>query len=181
VTRGKNLDVFVVGNDNAIYYKFWNFVWSGWLNIGGNCSSAPAVASWGDNQLDVFVRSQKDELMHKSWSKNLGWSEWKNRSQTGMIKSAPAAVSWGEKTIDVFAVGPNSEMLHISFDGNKWSNWGSLEGNITSAPSAVSTVEGKVMVFARNKDRVLIENHLEGKKWSGWSLVAGGAVVIPDQ
>ena len=179
--RGKSQDVFVIGNDKNVYYKFWNFVWSNWLNIGGESASAPAAASVDQNRVDVFIRSPKDELMHKSWTKNLGWSEWKNRSAAGIVKSAPTAVASGDKRIDVFAKGPNSDVIHVSFNGEKWSEWGSLGGKATSAPTVIAKEDGKLMVFVRNQDRVLMENHFNGSKWSGWSTVAGGAIVIPDQ
>lgn len=181
VTRGKSLDVVVVGNNKAVYYKFWNFVWSNWLNIGGVAASAPAITAWDDKRLDIFIRSPKDELMHKFWSKNLGWSEWKNRSGEGVIKSAPAVVSSSVKKLDVFALASTGEMLHLAFNGEQWSAWKTLGGVLTSAPSAVSQDEDKITVYARNQDRVLVDNRWDGKKWSGWNTVAGGAIVIPDQ
>ena len=37
----------------------------------------PAVSSWGENRLDVFVRGVDDALWHKSWD-GTSWSDWES-------------------------------------------------------------------------------------------------------
>ena len=51
--------------------------WSEWRDLGGQLTSAPAVASWGVNRLDVFARGQDDHLLHKRWN-GTEWSEWRD-------------------------------------------------------------------------------------------------------
>jgi Repeat of unknown function (DUF346) len=45
------LDVFGVGGDGALYHKAWTGAeWTpGWDDLGGQFTSAPAVAAWGPN------------------------------------------------------------------------------------------------------------------------------------
>ncbi len=50
-------------------------------------TSAPAVASWADNRLDVFARGQNRALWHKWWDGSR-WSDWEDLG--GVLTSAPA-------------------------------------------------------------------------------------------
>jgi hypothetical protein len=36
--------------------------------MGGVCTSAPAVASWGPDRLDVFITGANSQLFHKWWN-----------------------------------------------------------------------------------------------------------------
>ncbi|HSH61110.1 MAG TPA: hypothetical protein VK988_16015, partial [Acidimicrobiales bacterium] len=56
-----------------------SFLWepaaSGWEPLGGHLTSGPAVASWGENRLDTFVRGPDNALWHKAWD-GWGWTPW---------------------------------------------------------------------------------------------------------
>ena len=41
--------------------------WSGWEDLGGVLTSAPAAASWQPNRLDVFAKGQNNALWHIYW------------------------------------------------------------------------------------------------------------------
>jgi hypothetical protein len=82
--------------------------WSDWEDLGGVLTSAPAVASWQPNRLDVFGRGQNNALWHIWWD-GTRWSNWEDLG--GILTSAPAAVSWGANRIDVFGVGQNQRTL----------------------------------------------------------------------
>ena len=94
----------------------------------------PAVSSWGNNRLDVFVRGTDDALWHKWWDGS-SWSGWE--SLGGVLTSAPAAVSWGNNRIDVFVRGTDNALHHKWWAGG-WSGWESLGGVLTSAPTVSS-------------------------------------------
>jgi hypothetical protein len=72
-------------------------------------TSAPAVASWGRNRVDVFVRGTDEGTWHKWWDGQ--WRDWRGRG--GRLTSAPAAVSWGFGRLDVFVRGTDNAMWHI--------------------------------------------------------------------
>ncbi|HHW68652.1 MAG TPA: sialidase, partial [Epulopiscium sp.] len=94
--------------------------WSEWEDLGGVLTSAPAVASWQPNRLDVFGRGQNNALWHKWWDGSR-WSEWEDLG--GILTSAPGAESWGRNRIDVFGRGQNNALWHKWWDGSRWSEW----------------------------------------------------------
>jgi hypothetical protein len=112
------LDVFIRGGNNVLYHKWCDGAqcdgaqWApggGWENLGGYLTSAPAVASWGSNRLDVFIRGGNNALFHKWWDGS-GWSGWVERG--GTLTSAPAVASWGPNRLDVFIRGGNNVLYH---------------------------------------------------------------------
>lgn len=92
-------------------------MWSNWGSLGGKALGSPAVASWAEKRLDVFVINLQGELCHKWYTRAHGWQpagvKWENlgRPQKPLIGS-PAAVSWGDHRIDVAAVDKNGEVHH---------------------------------------------------------------------
>ena len=48
--------------------------WNGWQDLGGPIASAPAVASWAPNRLDVFAAGPDGHLLHKWWNGS-SWSD----------------------------------------------------------------------------------------------------------
>jgi hypothetical protein len=56
-----------------MYHKYWNgSAWgpspTDWEPLGGTFDSAPAVASWGSNRLDIFGLGTDDQMYHKYWN-----------------------------------------------------------------------------------------------------------------
>ena len=69
------LDVFGLGNNNAMYHKAWNGAWlpsqTGWDALGdpfpaGVFECAPAVASWGGNNLSIIAIGTDNAMYFKS-------------------------------------------------------------------------------------------------------------------
>lgn len=133
--------------------------WSEWEDLGGVLTSAPAVASWQPNRLDVFGRGQNNALWHKWWDGSR-WSEWEDLGG-GVITSGPGAASTASNRLEVFARGANNQLLFRTWNGITWSGWRSLGGEITSEPAAVSWGGNRLDVFARG-----LNNHL----WHIWRL-----------
>jgi hypothetical protein len=93
-----------------MWHKWWNgSAWSGWEDLGGIITSAPAAASWAANRLDTFVKGANNHMFHKWWN-GTSWSGWEDLG--GVIDGAPAAVSWGSNRIDCFARGMDNHMWH---------------------------------------------------------------------
>ncbi|MFA5635349.1 MAG: hypothetical protein WC977_05525, partial [Anaerovoracaceae bacterium] len=149
--------------------------WSNWEDLGGVLTSAPAVASWQPNRLDVFGRGQNNALWHKYWD-GRQWSGWEDLG--GVLTTAPAAVSWGRGRIDVFAVGQNQALWHIYWDGRQWSGWEDLGGVLTSAPTVASWQPNRLDVFARGQNNALWHKYWDGRQWSGWEDL-GGVLTSP--
>jgi len=84
-----------------------------WEDLGGKCSSPPAVASWGANRLDIFVLDTNKHMLHKAWLGDRWYptpTEWEPLG--GTFNSAPAVASWGANRLDIFALGTDNQMLH---------------------------------------------------------------------
>src|SRR5258708_5881062 len=104
VSWGPNrLDIFgVAAVSNHILHKAWDgSQWlpskTDWEDLGGQLDpyyyegDGPAVASWGPNQLDIFVvgydvgRPDAHEVYHKAWNGSEWWpsqTEWEGLGGT---------------------------------------------------------------------------------------------------
>jgi hypothetical protein len=135
----------------------------------------PAVSSWGNNRLDVFVRGTDNALWHKWWDGSSWSSGWENLG--GILTSSPGAVSWGYNRIDVFVKGTDNALWHKWWDGASWSGWESLGGVLTSAPTVSSWGDNRLDVFVKGTDNALWHKWWAGG-WSGWEFLGadGGAV-----
>ena len=107
---------------------------AGFSSIGGEADSSPAIASWGEGRLDVFVRAASGSLWQRAYT--AGGSDWTELG--GTLQGDPAAVSWGPGRIDVFARGSDNAMWHKAYDDGAWQAWRSLGGTFASAPAVAS-------------------------------------------
>ncbi|MDD3168984.1 MAG: sialidase, partial [Eubacteriales bacterium] len=150
--------------------------WSDWEDLGGILTSAPAVASWQINRLDVFGRGQNQALWHKWWDGSR-WSDWEDLG--GILTSAPGAVSWGPNRIDVFGVGQNQSLWHKWWDGSRWSAWEDLGGILTAAPAVASWQANRLDVFGIGQNRSLWHKWWDGSRWSAWEDLGGSLTSAP--
>jgi hypothetical protein len=155
---------------DEIYEDYLRCRWSGWEDLGGIITSAPAVASWQSNRLDCFVRGQDSHMWHKWWNGS-SWSGWEDLG--GIIIDAPAAVSWGPNRIDCFVRGMNNHMFHKWWNGTSWSGWEDLGGIITSAPAVASWQSNRLDCFAKGADNHMWHKWWNGTSWSGWEDLGG--------
>ena len=58
------LDVFVRGEDNALWHRWFDEQWREWESLGGKLTSDPAAVSWGPGRIDVFARGEDNALSH---------------------------------------------------------------------------------------------------------------------
>jgi hypothetical protein len=82
--------------------------WSGWINLGGDLASAPAVVSTAPNHLEVFVQGADNHLVWRRWDGS-GWSGWINLG--GDIAGPPAVTSLGPSSLEVFVRGVHDNDL----------------------------------------------------------------------
>jgi hypothetical protein len=180
-----NVDIFVLGADNAVYHKYHTntTTWSGgdvdiWEPRGGYLVTAPSAVSWNKNRLDIFAIGGDSSLWHQWWEPNLGWRTW-NRLGGNWTHFVPTVVSWGENHFGVFVVSPDTkELYQISWNGT-WqpsSGFENLGGYCTSRPTAVSWTLGRIDVFVRGGDAGLW--HLSYQDtWSNWTSISGNTSV----
>jgi hypothetical protein len=159
---------FAEGPYNALYEKWWNGTWHGWVGLGGILTSAPAAVAWSYGRVDIVARGVNGDVIHKSW--NGAWSDWE--SLGGAIVGAPTIASWGPNRLDVFARGPNNDLVHLSWDTDHWSQWESLGGVIADAPAATSWGPNRIDVVAQGFDHQLWHTFFQGQ-WYGWDALGG--------
>lgn len=150
--------------------------WSAWQQLDGQFQDSPAVASWGVNRLDVFVRGMENALWHKAWTGD-AWSGWENLG--GGLSSSPAATSWGENRIDIFVLDPNRQVSEFVWD-NAWFGWypqggGDVEsgGLLEDAPAVSSGSPNRLDLFVRNSGHGIRYKYWDGSAWSEWTALGG--------
>ena len=144
--------------------------WSDWELLGGEFQGAPAVASWGDNRLDVFVRGPNNQMMDKWWD-GTQWNWWEDLG--GEISDAPAAVSRGPNRIDCFARGMDNQLWHKWWDGTQWQDWELLGGEFQGAPAVASWGANRLDIFVRGTNDQLMHKSWDETGWSGWDNLGG--------
>jgi hypothetical protein len=162
--------------------------WSNWKteDIGIKVAGAPAVSSWKEGRLDVFVRSTDNRLFHRVYENN-AWqgTNWVDLSDGNKIEVSPAAVSWGPDRIDLFAVW-NKEVHHRAYQSGTWNAWTENLGGVTNdAPAAASWKPLRVDVLLRSADSLSARRLWEsgktwemGQSWKGWETVCGNAHLL---
>jgi hypothetical protein len=158
-----------------------------WQNLGGEITAPPAVASWGPNRLDIFVRGESGRVFHKAWSGS-AWdphgTRWQNLG--GEILGPPAVVSWGPNRLDVFVRGESGAVFHKAWSGTGWdppgTQWQNLGGKSTHAPAVASWGRNRLDVFVRGESGAVFHKAWSGSAWdppgTQWQNL-GGKIVGP--
>lgn len=153
--------------------------WSNWIveDIGIPIEGAPAVSSWAEGRLDVFVRSTDNRLYHRVFENN-AWqgTSWTDLSDGHAIETTPAAVSWGPNRTDLFAVW-NREVHHRAHHRGAWLPWTeNLNGVTYDAPAAASGKLLRVDVLVHTTDNRMSRRYWENAVtvgWQRWESVGG--------
>ena len=170
-----SIDLLVRGYDEALWHCIYDpaaglcLSWDS--SAGGTWLSAPAVASLGDGQFDVFVIGTNNQVYRRHWEG--GWSgDWQQYgdwphplpSWTGPTPElSPLAVVARDGGFDLFRVGPDNTL--------RWHNgtaWQPLGGMLASGPGAVSLAADHMQVFARGVDEALWYLTYNSGSWSTW-------------
>jgi hypothetical protein len=170
--------VLARGDNGAIYERHLaGGAWTHWRSIGGQTTSGPTAAAYGD-AIHAFVVGMdfavyENVLRHGSWS---GWT-----SLGGVASSAPSAIARrGTNLLDLTVKGSDNAIHHRVFQpGAGWSPWASIAGGLTSAPALNSQQSGVLNVFARGTDGQLWQRSWTGAAWTEWMPLGGGIIGAP--
>ncbi|MGZ6299040.1 MAG: carbohydrate-binding protein, partial [Candidatus Limnocylindria bacterium] len=80
-----------------------------WASLGNEVGSRPAVATWAENEMQVFFIGTDGQLWDTYWD-GAAWHE--RHPHGGELVGSAAACSWGPDRIDVFAQGRDGSLLH---------------------------------------------------------------------
>jgi hypothetical protein len=171
------IDTFVKGANSELEHTWSDdqgSTWASWENLGCCFDTAPSVASWGPNRLDVFMGSS-GSVWHKTFAST--WSSWVNLG--GTVTSAPAAVSWGPNRLDVFARGASNELTHRwSGDGSTWSStWENLGCCFDTGPGVASWAANRLDVFLGSGGT--LHHTWYQNTWLGWDSLGGSITSSP--
>lgn len=101
--------------------------WGSWESLGGNFSTAPSVAHWSENRIDIVGQFNNDtSYQYKYWS-GQDWqpsiSGWESKG--GDFASQPVAVSWGLNILNILGIDTTGQLRW-----QLWA-WGSWYPNAT--------------------------------------------------
>lgn len=165
------LDVFLQGQDRALWHRAWNgTAWQGWESLGGVMINDSGAVSGAANSIDVIVRGQDNGLYRRHFD-GTTWAAWE--SLGGRTIDGPDISSWGATRLDMFVRGQDNGLWHKWWDGTTWSAWEDLGGVITSATGAVSSAANSLDVCARGQDNALWCRHWNGTTWGAWTGLGG--------
>lgn len=156
---------------NKVWHRWRNgCTWSNVEDMGAPAGTTlvgkPAVASWGPNRMDIFVRGA-DGALYQKWWDGSRWSDWVKLSANGQLTGDPAAVSWGHNRIDIFAKGNPDGLWHLWWDGTKWNQPENLGGIIIGAPTVSTWGVNRLDVFVRSQGDALFQKWFDGA-WHDW-------------
>jgi C1A family cysteine protease len=169
---------FVTNDANNSKFPFWTVQGVILPNtpVEDFYTATPAVAAWGLNRLDCFVRSTDSNMWHKWWNGSQ-WSNWEDLG--GTLTSAPAVAAWGLNRLDCFVRGTDNHMWHKWWNGSQWSNWEDLGGTLTSAPAVAAWGLNRLDCFVRGTDNHMWHKWWDGSKWSNWEDLGGTITSSP--
>jgi len=186
-SSGKNLRVFVVGDDHQVHsngYDDETAGWYGWSDLPSNFygfENGPGATSRGINRIDVFGRASGDALNSLEWisSEQDGYGEWEFPPDPGLVRYAPAAVASDRQQtsvdrFDVFAVFTDGTLHYITYgptDVQQWGTWQEVPAptKFTGGPAVTSWRPGQFDVFVRDDvSHHLMHSRYDGTAWSAW-------------
>ena len=162
--------------------------WANWTSedIGIKVNGAPAVSTWKEGRLEVFVRSLDNRLFHSVYENDM-WqgTGWTDLSDGHTIEVSPAAVSWGPERIDLFAVW-DKQVHHRAYQSGTWNPWTEdLGGVTTEAPTAASWKKDRVDILVNTTDHFMSrrywesgKTHENGAAWKNWENIGGQAKTL---
>lgn len=123
----------------------------------------PAVVSWAENRVDVFIRGKDNAVWHRSAEDEI-WAPWE--SLGGSIAGNVEAMSWEPGRLELFARGFNNDVLFKWFWEGRWTDWRSLGGSITSDISATIWRDYRTFVLvARGTNNTVVAYATSTGSW----------------
>jgi len=184
--NGTNLDLFIRGADNHLYWKespdgtTWPLTLA---PLNGTLASAPCAVSPSNGVIDVFVRGTDSHLWERNTTDGgITWNPWVQAAGNGKLaaNTGPSVVAWSPTGLAVFVCGTDNVLWWTTSTngGGSWGTWASLKGVLTSAPGATATTEAnhQIGVFVRGTDGAVWYKHYVSGSWNSWTSV-GGAVL----
>ncbi|MFI5199002.1 MAG: hypothetical protein ACHQXL_01350 [Candidatus Limnocylindrales bacterium] len=120
---GGRLDRFWLDFDGALLHATQqDGRWSEPESLGGEATSAPAVAGWDEELMEIFAIFPDGQLWDRYWD-GTTWHTWESLEGDLLPGSTPAAAAAGAGRLDVLALGRDGRTWHRWWDGTRWVPW----------------------------------------------------------
>jgi hypothetical protein len=120
---GGRLDRFWIGLDGGLRHAtFQGGSWTDPEDLGGQPTSPPAVAAWGDETMEIFAIFPDGQLWDRYWD-GQAWHPWESLEGELLPGSTPAAAAAGPDRLDVLAAGRDGRTWQRWWDGSRWVPW----------------------------------------------------------
>lgn len=167
------LDVFVVGNDGALFVKSrTSGTWAGWTSLGGSLGSRPS-ATVVDGVVHVVAAGASGTVAHAVLDAAGTSATWSSLGGLAAPGTAPSATSGGPGRLDVVVQGGDSAVWSRHLLGGVWSAWKSRGGAVRGDPAVVANPDGSLLVLAIVPTGPLYARTLGGTAASGWTGLGG--------
>lgn len=134
--RGSGLDLFRLGPDNTLRWRYYNgTVWGAWQNLGGAFASGPAALTRNSNSVQIFARGMDDFLWTRQYDG--AWGNWQRVPLDGLpenvtLLATPAVASFTSGQVDVYMTGSDRHAWAVHYNGTTWGAWTDLGGDVAS-------------------------------------------------
>ena len=177
------LHIAVRGTNNGIYYGYFDFstkTFSGWLQVPGKTSSAPALSTDQYCSVLYLVVRGMDSGVYVNMRTSGTWGNW--IKLPGATVDGPAAA---------YAAGSDPPILHIVVRGKDGSSiwhgqapvigntlgfwgWSQIQGKTPSKPALLAISEWQIYLAVRGLDNGIHVNKWDGYSWKGWVKLPTG-------
>jgi hypothetical protein len=182
--EGRRIDVFAVGFDRGLYYKWYDGeMWfpEAFVPLGGVIAATPAAVNT-EGQRHVLLLGTDWALWHMWWDA-ASWHTTLTRLG-GSFTGAPVVVRTGVRRFAVLCVNRADNSLSVArWDGVQWVGgqgaFTSLGGRLLGPPRATSLRDGSIDVVALLSPRTPHYQHYDGTNWlTAWEQFGEGAVSL---
>jgi hypothetical protein len=141
----EHVQVFARGNDGHLWWQAWyHGKWSGWIDLGGNLTSAPSAISHAGTQGLVFFVDANRSLSYKWYDEDKGqWGSTPDDHIETLDRGLPVSefrdVYWGEGGKLIYLDNSYPSILPTSSGSNE--SWIALQSpDVSSSSSSVATI-----------------------------------------
>lgn len=173
---GRRIDLFAVGISHELYHKYRiGSTWSGWENLRGYATSAPAALTTGPGVLNVYLRSTDGALWVRHYDGARGWTLWQR--QAGQLSGAPGVLSGSRPLVGVR--GTDGMLYQIGVDslGRRRTLFDSAGFAVCSPPAYTSSGGNPILGYLRaNTSADVVVN---GTPTSLGGQITGAIALVP--
>ncbi|MBN4059040.1 hypothetical protein JYT22_00130 [Endomicrobium sp. AH-315-J14] len=175
VAAGSTLHVFARRTNMGIWHRTWPH--GKWDDLGGFASSPPVAISRPDGRVDLFVRNEKGNVLHKffdgfSWFP--GQTSW--NEIPGKIIGPPAVILRSSGQLELFARRPDGTIGTTRMAGGGWLGGVGFGG--PPSPLSANPVQPELLAQPAPKLKKLEKPKLHPITWLGIGGNGRGRPVI---